>query len=149
MSGGKQLSFPVFKTTIKENGYPDETIVECALFLRSTDLVETRKSWYAFANRFFEHFQPVILGYFGYQPDVLEIPKVKVIDKGLFMAVMTAMLKTDRFGCLAKELAIVLYSVFDLQLELSSIQQGLYDQLLEYENVLNFFKDFNKYDFKN
>lgn len=87
MSGGKQLSFPVFKTAIKEGGYPDETIIECALFLRSTDLMVTRKSWSAFANRFFEYYQPVILGYFGYQPEVLEVPKVKVTDKGLFMAV--------------------------------------------------------------
>lgn len=62
---------------------------------------------------------------------------------------MTAMLKTGWFDCQASELALALGSVFDLQLELSSIQQGLYDQLLEYEEVLNFFKNSNKFDFKN
>lgn len=148
MSGGKQLSFPVFKATMYKGDNPDKTIMECALFLCSTDLVKTRNSWRVFACRFFEYYQPVILGYFGYEPDVLTISKVKVNDTGLFMAVMTAMLKTSRLDCQANELTVALDSVFELRLKRSSIQQGLCSQLLEYEEVLNFFKNFEKYDFK-
>lgn len=148
MSGGRKLSFPVFKKTILKDDYSDETIINCALFLCSTDLVKTRKSWKVFSDRFFTYYQPVILSYFGYKPDVLEIPKVKVIDKGLFMAVMTAMLKTGKLYCLVNELATALDSVFDLQLKWSSIQQELCSQLQEYEKVLIFFSGFKKYDFE-
>lgn len=141
------MSFPVFKNNIEKEADPVEMVIECALFLRTTDLVSTRKSWAKFANRFFNHYQPVILGYFGYEPDVLEIAKVKVVDAGLFMAVMTAMHKIGMFECQAKELAVMLHAAFDLKLQLSSIIQGVYDQLLEYEDVLTFFKKYRKYDF--
>lgn len=64
------------------------------------------------------------------------------------MAVMTALLKTGRFDCQAKELAVAIDSVFDPDLKYSSILQGLYDNLLEYESVLSFFTDYKKNDFK-
>ena len=147
MSGGKQLSIPTFKSNIQKSPDPVGIILECALFLCMTNLVESRKSWKKFADSFFDQYQPVILGYFGYKPDVLKIPKIKVIDKGLFMAVMTAMLKNGIFDCQARELAIAVEAVFDLKLQLSSIQQDLYDQLLEYQDVLKFFNEYRKYDF--
>lgn len=147
MSGGKQLSFPTFKSNIQKESDSVGKILECALFLRLTNLAGSRKSWKKFADSFFGYYQPVILEYFGYKPDVLKIPKVKVIDKGLFMAVLTAMHKTGMFDCYASELAAAVVAVFDVKLQLSSIQQDLYDQLLEYEDVLGFFNNYRKYEF--
>ena len=86
-------------------------------------------------------------GYLKVGRNVLKIPKVKVIDKGLFMAVLTAMHKTGMFDCYASELAAAVVAVFDVKLQLSSIQQDLYDQLLEYEDVLGFFNNYRKYEF--
>lgn len=146
--GGDQLSFPAFRINIQKQSDPVGKIVECAVFLRTTHLVKEKKTWQKFSKRFFEVYQPTILEYFGYRPDVLEVKKVKVNDSRLFMAVMTALLKTGRFGCQAKELAIAIDSVFDPDLKYSSILQGLYDNLLEYESVLTFFTDYKKNDFK-
>lgn len=147
MSGGNGLSFPVFNINIYKEADPVGTIMECAWFLRTTDLMDTRKSWKKFGNSFFEHYQPVILDYFGYEPEVLAFPKIKVTDSQLFIAVMKALQKTGMFECPAKEVAEMLHAAFDLELQLSSVIQGLYDPLLEYEEVLNFFKDYRKYDF--
>lgn len=146
--GGDQLSFPAFRMNIQKQSDPVGKIVECAVFLRTTHLVKEKKTWQKFSKRFFEVYRPTILGYFGYRPDVLEVSKVKVSDSQLFMAVMAALLKTGRFDCPAKELAQALGSVFDLNLKFSSILQGLYDNLLEYESVLIFFTKYRKNDFK-
>lgn len=107
----------------------------------------SRKSWKNLQIVFSVITNLSILEYFGYKPDVLKIPKVKVIDKGLFMAVLTAMHKTGMFDCYASELAAAVVAVFDVKLQLSSIQQDLYDQLLEYEDVLGFFNNYRKYEF--
>ena len=146
--GGDQLSFPAFRINIQKQSDPVGKIVECAVFLRNTHLVKEKKTWQKFSKRFFEVYRPTILEYFGYRPDVLEVKKVKVNDSRLFMAVMTALLKTGRFDCQAKELAVAIDSVFDPDLKYSSILQGLYDNLLEYESVLSFFTDYKKNDFK-
>lgn len=146
--GGDQLSFPTFRMNIQEQSDPAGRIVECAAFLRTTNLVKERKTWKKFSKRFFEVYQPVILEYFGYLPDVLEVKRVKVNDSQLFMAVMTALLKTGRFDCRTQELAEAIEAVFDLNLMSSSILQGLYDKLLEYESVLTFFEKYQKNDFK-
>ena len=99
--GGDQLSFPAFRINIQKQSDPVGKIVECAVFLRTTHLVKEKKTWQKFSKRFFEVYRPTILEYFGYRPDVLEVKKVKVNDSRLFMAVMTALLKTGRFGCQA------------------------------------------------
>lgn len=143
MSGGDQLSFPVFRANIVKLPDYETTVLECAIFLRITGTIKGKKSWKKFSASFFEYYQPVILGFFGYQPDILDIPLVKVNNKPLFMATMVAMQKNGMFGCAATELAIMIFLTFDLGLELSSIQQGLYDDLLEYENVLELFKTYS------
>lgn len=148
MSGGDQLSFPVFRVNIAELPDYETKVLECAIFLRTSESIKGKKSWKKFSASFFEYYQPVIFSFFGYQQDIPDIPLIKVNNKPLFIAIMAAMQKNGMFGCSTPELAIMMYLIFDLSMELLGIQQGLYGDLLEYEDVLELFKIYSQKQFK-
>lgn len=120
--------------------------MECACFLRKKEILE-KKSWQNFTKQFFERYKEDILAYYGYPPQAAGHRLVCVNDKQLFLAVMAALCKTGKIGDSQKAVSEAIYSGFDLEMAVSTLQKQLSDILFEYETVFGFFAKFKKNDF--
>ena len=119
--------------------------MKCALFLRQPEQ-QSKECWRKFSKQFFKIYKEEIFAYLGYSPQVLDVQRTTVNNKQLFLAVMSVLYRTGMYEGTKEELADSLYAVFNTGDKFSTLLRSLYDDLGEYEDVLQFFKSYKKFD---
>ena len=140
MAGGEHLTFSIFSENMKRLADPDKIVMECAVFLRESGVVN-KKSWKVFSEQFFRYYRKTILSYYGYEEAEFQVPRRHVTKPFFFLSVMSALFKIGIFGCSLRGLVDTLYLSFDLEKSRSTDRRLFYDILPQYEIILSYFND--------
>ncbi|MEG1543850.1 MAG: hypothetical protein RR382_04915 [Tannerellaceae bacterium] len=140
------LSFRKFNKWFAKLPDRQRVVAECALFLYQEE-IQQKELWRKFTVQFMKHYHIELLAYFGLAEQMSGVPRVRVENSSLFVAVMYSMYHTGLFGGKEKELAEALCTVFDLPIRPSTVVQYLSGYQTEYEGIRAFFEQYKQYDF--
>lgn len=112
---GKYLSMPALLHEIEKEKDPEAraTLIMLLIpFLRHPE-VRRKKSWDAFGVSFMKHFSKEIHRYCGYDSGALEIQKIPVKHRALFVECMSAIWHSGLLDCTQEELVTHLDMIFN------------------------------------